>query len=126
MLISFSLLCFSIIGIKSHSAFLSIVSGQFIPNTLLTTSLKLYALHGFLDVNILLHGHTVRKLQASIDAAVKVLLDLKAEYKKVTGQDYKAPGGAGAGARAKKEKPAKQEKAQVRRARVFCLDYYFN
>uniref|UniRef100_A0A182M1F8 Bifunctional glutamate/proline--tRNA ligase n=1 Tax=Anopheles culicifacies TaxID=139723 RepID=A0A182M1F8_9DIPT len=56
-------------------------------------------------------GDTVRSLKGSgapkaeIDAAVKVLLELKAEYKKLTGTDYVPPGGAAAGGR-QQTKPA--------------------
>uniref|UniRef100_A0A182P6L4 Bifunctional glutamate/proline--tRNA ligase n=1 Tax=Anopheles epiroticus TaxID=199890 RepID=A0A182P6L4_9DIPT len=68
-------------------------------------------------------GEAVRSLKSSgaakpdVDAAVKILLDLKAEYKKVTGTDYAPPGGAGGrpqskpsgGGGAKKESKPKPE-----------------
>lgn len=50
-----------------------------------------------LNEKIALQGETVRKLKAEkaakldVDAAVKILLDLKAEYKKASGQDWKPP-----------------------------------
>ncbi|XP_050079284.1 bifunctional glutamate/proline--tRNA ligase [Anopheles maculipalpis] len=58
-------------------------------------------------------GDAVRSLKSGgapkseIDAAVKLLLDLKAEYKKLTGKDY-APAGGAAGGR-QQTKPAKKE-----------------
>ena len=48
-------------------------------------------------------------LQAAVDAAVKELLELKAQYKTVTGNDWKPAGGQDGG-RAKKEAKPKQEK----------------
>uniref|UniRef100_A0A3F2YU35 Bifunctional glutamate/proline--tRNA ligase n=1 Tax=Anopheles christyi TaxID=43041 RepID=A0A3F2YU35_9DIPT len=56
-------------------------------------------------------GDTVRSLKSSgaakadVDSAVKVLLDLKTEYKKLTGKDYVPSGGAAAGGR-QQTKPA--------------------
>ncbi|XP_058116376.1 bifunctional glutamate/proline--tRNA ligase [Anopheles ziemanni] len=68
---------------------------------------------GALAEKITKQGDTVRTLKAGgapkpeIDAAVKTLLDLKAEYKKLTGADYVPPGGgAGAGGRAQSTKPS--------------------
>uniref|UniRef100_A0A182NG17 Bifunctional glutamate/proline--tRNA ligase n=1 Tax=Anopheles dirus TaxID=7168 RepID=A0A182NG17_9DIPT len=61
-------------------------------------------------------GETVRTLKGSgapkpeIDAAVKVLLELKAEYKKLTGTDYAPPGGAAGGAARQPSKPKKESK----------------
>uniref|UniRef100_A0A904A5I6 Bifunctional glutamate/proline--tRNA ligase n=1 Tax=Anopheles quadriannulatus TaxID=34691 RepID=A0A904A5I6_ANOQN len=60
-------------------------------------------------------GDTVRTLKsggaakAEVDAAVKILLDLKADYKKLTGTDYAPPGGAAAGGR-QQTKPKKEAK----------------
>ncbi|EDS40767.1 bifunctional aminoacyl-tRNA synthetase [Culex quinquefasciatus] len=62
-------------------------------------------------------GETVRNLKSSgaskdqIDAAVKLLLDLKAEYKKVTGTDFPVAGRAPKAAAPKKENK-KEEKPQ--------------
>nr|CAB3243111.1 bifunctional glutamate/proline--tRNA ligase [Phallusia mammillata] len=59
-------------------------------------------------------GNVVRKLKSekaeksSIDAAVKILLGLKADYKKLTGNDYKPPGGAGES----KKSSSKKEKSK--------------
>ncbi|XP_076817359.1 bifunctional glutamate/proline--tRNA ligase-like [Clavelina lepadiformis] len=70
-------------------------------------------------------GDTVRKLKSEkaskeeVDAAVKVLLSLKAEYKQATGTDYKPPSGAGgrekggSGKQEKKGKPPKEKAAQI-------------
>uniref|UniRef100_A0A182Q3N8 Bifunctional glutamate/proline--tRNA ligase n=1 Tax=Anopheles farauti TaxID=69004 RepID=A0A182Q3N8_9DIPT len=62
-------------------------------------------------------GDTVRTLKGSgapkpdIEEAVKVLLELKAEYKKLTGTDYAPPGGAaGGGAARQQTKPKKESK----------------
>ncbi|XP_053667644.1 bifunctional glutamate/proline--tRNA ligase [Anopheles marshallii] len=60
-------------------------------------------------------GDTVRSLKGSgaakaeIDAAVKVLLELKAEYKKLTGTDYVPAGGAATAGR-QQSKPASAKK----------------
>jgi len=68
-----------------------------------------------IDAKIASQGDTVRKLKAekadkaSVDAAVKTLLELKAEYKAATGSDWKpaaAPGGGD-----KKEKKGKENKS---------------
>ncbi|XP_050085553.1 bifunctional glutamate/proline--tRNA ligase [Anopheles aquasalis] len=62
-------------------------------------------------------GDTVRSLKGSgaakpeIDAAVKLLLDLKAEYKKLTGTDYVPPGGAAAGGRQQSKQAPAAKKA---------------
>ncbi|XP_052567493.1 bifunctional glutamate/proline--tRNA ligase, partial [Culex pipiens pallens] len=62
-------------------------------------------------------GETVRNLKSSgaskdqVDAAVKLLLDLKAEYKKVTGTDFPVAGRAPKAAAPKKENK-KEEKPQ--------------
>lgn len=48
-------------------------------------------------------------MQEEIDAAVKALLDLKAEYKKVTGTDFPV---AKPARNQEKSKPANQEKAK--------------
>ena len=59
-------------------------------------------------------GNKVRDLKAAkaskdvIDAEVKALLELKAKYKEVTGQDYAPPAGAGGG-RGGGKKDAKKE-----------------
>ncbi|CAK8692627.1 unnamed protein product [Clavelina lepadiformis] len=70
-------------------------------------------------------GDTVRKLKSEkaskekVEAAVKVLLSLKAEYKQATGTDYKPPSVAGGrekgGSRMKekKGKPPKEKAAQI-------------
>ena len=55
-------------------------------------------------------------LQGAVDAEVKVLLALKADYKSLTGADYKPPSAAGSGRQEKgkdksKEKKEKQNKA---------------
>lgn len=53
-----------------------------------------------LNEKIILQGDTVRNLKTQkaakcdVDAAVKILLDLKAEYKKASGQDWKPPAAA--------------------------------
>lgn len=65
-------------------------------------------------------GNVVRELETQkadkteVDAAVKVLLDLKAQYKALTGVDWKPEGAAASGPRAKEAKPAKQNKQQVK------------
>lgn len=66
-------------------------------------------------------GNKVRQLKESkaakdaIDAAVKSLLDLKAQYKSVTGQDYAPPGGNQRSSSGKKEakKETKPKEAPV-------------
>lgn len=79
-------------------------------------------------------GNIVRELKSKkaakeeVDAAVKILLDLKAEYKTLTGTDFPAPGKAPAKpakeskAAAPKEKPAKQ-KAAVKEKRPVEVSY---
>ena len=68
-----------------------------------------------LDAKITSQGDTVRKLKtekadkAAIDAAVKTLLGLKAEYKAATGSDWKPPAASGGGD--KKEKKDKENKS---------------
>uniref|UniRef100_A0A182IPC6 Bifunctional glutamate/proline--tRNA ligase n=1 Tax=Anopheles atroparvus TaxID=41427 RepID=A0A182IPC6_ANOAO len=65
---------------------------------------------GALVEKITKQGDTVRTLKSGgapkpeIDAAVKMLLDLKAEYKKLTGTDYVPPAGAAGGGRASSAK----------------------
>lgn len=65
-------------------------------------------------------GNVVRDLKTQkadktkVDAAVKVLLDLKAQYKALTGADWKPEGGAASVPRAKEAKPAKQNKQPVK------------
>ena len=67
-----------------------------------------------LDAKITSQGDMVRKLKtekadkASIDTAVKTLLELKAEYKAATGSDWKPAAAAGGGD--KKEKKGKENK----------------
>lgn len=67
-------------------------------------------------------GNVVRDLKtqktdkAKVDAEVKVLLDLKAQYKALTGADWKPEGGAASAPRAKEAKPAKQNKQPVKPA----------
>lgn len=48
---------------------------------------------------------------------MKELLDLKAEYKKVTGNDWKPAGGGQDGGRAKKEAKPKQEKSKQEKSK---------
>lgn len=61
-------------------------------------------------------GNTVRDLKAQkaekakVDAEVKTLLALKAQFKELTGQDWKPEGGAGDNSRSKAPKPAKESK----------------
>ena len=68
-----------------------------------------------LDAKITSQGDIVRKLKtekadkADIDAAVKTLLGLKAEYKAATGSDWKPAAAAGGGD--KKEKKEKENKS---------------
>merc|ERR1719341_1426192 len=63
-----------------------------------------------IDAKIASQGDTVRKLKAekadkaSIDAAVKTLLELKAEFKSATGSDWKPPAAPGGGDKKQKEK----------------------
>ena len=72
-----------------------------------------------LDAKIKAQGDTVRKLKtekadkASIDAAVKSLLELKAQFKSATGTDWKpaaAPGGEDKKAKEKKSPPPAEVK----------------
>ncbi|KAF7280930.1 hypothetical protein GWI33_005395 [Rhynchophorus ferrugineus] len=72
-----------------------------------------------LTIKVNEQGNIVRDLKAKkaskdeIDAAVKVLLELKAEYKQVTGEDFPVAGRAPSKPKeAPKEKPAKQKLAQ--------------
>jgi len=72
-----------------------------------------------LEAKITAQGDKVRALKAekadkaSIDAAVKILLDLKAEYKSATGKDYQPAGGAGKQkAKGEKEKQKPKEKVE--------------
>lgn len=65
-----------------------------------------------LNNKITVQGNKVRELKANkaakeeIDAGVKVLLSLKAEYKKLTKEDWKPPSGASAKAKPTKTTPA--------------------
>eukprot|EP00088_Acartia_fossae_P042021 TRINITY_DN439_c0_g1_i7.p1 TRINITY_DN439_c0_g1~~TRINITY_DN439_c0_g1_i7.p1 ORF type:complete len:599 (-),score=215.29 TRINITY_DN439_c0_g1_i7:123-1919(-) len=65
---------------------------------------------------IVAQGNIVRDLkskkgdQAEIDAAVKILLDLKGEYKTATGETWKPPGGGGgSSSKPKQDKKEKQK-----------------
>ena len=70
-----------------------------------------------LDAKITSQGDTVRKLKAekadkaSIDAAVKTLLDLKAEFKAATGSDWKPTPASGGGDKKEKDKKGKENKS---------------
>ena len=63
-----------------------------------------------LDEKIRSQGDEVRKLKAAkaekaaVEAAVKTLLELKAQYKTATGADWKPPAAAGGDKKAEKEK----------------------
>lgn len=69
-------------------------------------------------------GNVVRDLKTQkadktkVDAEVKVLLDLKAQYKALTGADWKPEGGVTSASRAKEAKPAKQNKQPVKPAQT--------
>ena len=75
-----------------------------------------------LEDKIKAQGDTVRKLKtekadkASIDAAVKTLLELKSQYKAATGSDWKPPAAPGAS-----DNKAKEKKAAVKRQRDKAL-----
>lgn len=58
--------------------------------------------------------------QGEIDAAVKTLLELKAQYKSLTGEDFPAPGKAPSKPRESKpkEKVAKQKATQKEKSPV--------
>jgi len=70
-----------------------------------------------LDEKIRSQGDEVRKLKAAkaekaaVEAAVKTLLELKAQYKTATGADWKPPAAAGGDKKAEKEKKGKENKS---------------
>lgn len=76
-----------------------------------------------ITAKIAVQGETVRSLKTSkasaadIDQAVKALLDLKLEYKNVTGEEFPTPGrGASSKPKAEKTKPAEKPKQQTKAA----------
>ncbi|CAH2002238.1 unnamed protein product [Acanthoscelides obtectus] len=65
-----------------------------------------------LTAKITEQGNLVRDLKDQIDAAVKLLLDLKAEYKTVTGEDF--PAGGRTPQKPKEKKPAATPKEKLK------------